>query len=247
MIEHHLSASEETDISPDTGVAVPDAVQERKVPAYGHQHRYILADLSVASVTELSGCPPGLGSALARTARFIDRVDLDCKDIAPVTADIVGHIYELLVEHPRNKADHLAVEPELRPVVDSIHLHPDTLILRDRHCIELRPEPVGVEIPSGDADVRYKPGSELVVQPEIRLGIDTVIDQGVEDCSRYDRRHPAFGPETRFRQILCTGGDFGRFLHLPSGVSSMPIGGLEGKEIVPAVGRWDRYGRGSLR
>ena len=223
---------EDGDVAPDAGVAVADAVEVEEVPSDGHQLGDVAADLAVAAVLEFAVCAERLAALGADRARHVHGIDLHGQDVLPVEGDLVGDVDDALQEHACRVAHHVAVEPDLRTVVDAIGLEPDLFAAALLPVEpEFRPEPVGVEIASHAVEVGNAVLFQFVVQPVVGFGVDAVVDQRVEHRSRDHRRQPPFGREFGRGDLLGAYADLVGTLHLPDEPSSVAVRRGQGVDI----------------
>ena len=216
MGQPHAPGGEERDVAPDAGVAVADAVEIEEVPPDGHQLGDVAADLAVAAVLELPVGAERLAALGAYRAGHVHGVDLHGQDVLPVERDLVGDVDHTLQEHAGRAAHHAAVEPDFRAVVDAVGLQPDlpaAALLPVEP--ELRPEPVGVEIPSGAVEVGNEVRFQFVVESVVRFGVYAVVHQRVEHRSRDHRRQPPFGRELGGGDLLGAYAHFVGTFHFP--------------------------------
>ena len=135
----------ETDVFPDAGITVADAVVEGEIPTDTHQHGCVQSDVTVSTIVKLAGSSPLLrfdGS------RHIDRINLDCQGILLTDTGEVGDIDILRFEHAGHIAKQITVHPYLGTVVDTVYLEPDDFVFIVFRHVEFRPEPVGIKIAS---------------------------------------------------------------------------------------------------
>ena len=198
-VQAHVARREEHHVLPDAGVAVADAVAEREVPPDAHQHRDVASDQPVAAVGVLHH---PLRPPLARVAGDVERIHFHGQRVARARIGEEAHVHRLAREHAGRKRHHLAVEPDLRTVVDSLGTQPDAAALPVRRQVELGAEPRrvvrAVAVPEvGDELVRL-----AVVEPPVGLRKLAVPHQVVEHGSRHLRGHPRGGVESGNGHLL---------------------------------------------
>ena len=190
MADNRFVRSIEADVFPDTGITVADPVVEGEIPAHTHQHGCIQSDVTVSAIMKLAG-----GSPLLRFdgSRHIDRINFDRQSILPADTGEIGDIDIFRFEHTRHIAKQITVYPYFGTVVDTVHLEPDDFVFIVFRYVEFRTEPVGVELASCSGKVRDDIPVQLVVHTKIRFRIYLVVDEGVQDRTGHDRRHPLSG------------------------------------------------------
>ena len=191
---------EEPDRTPDAGVAVADSVREREVPADGHEHRHVLADLPVAAVAPLARRAPRLAVRLRmRIAGNVHRRHLYGEDVLLPRLDEVRNVEHLPPEHAGRLADGLSVDPYLAAVVDALWGEPHVLALVVRGHVERRAEPRGVVFRVHVVEVGNRLELAAVVDAIVRVGEESVADHVVQDGSRHLGREPLGVVEPRGR------------------------------------------------
>src|SRR5690554_3748595 len=148
VTKRHMPRGIYGDISPNPGIAIPDPVQECKVPTHGHQLRHVSSDLSVATVLELIiECTNRFLPFWFYCTRHIYGINFNCQYVCPIKMNVIGYIYMILIEHAGNVTYHLTVQPQFGAVIDPVYLQPRFFILEILGgCLKLCSEPVGIEI-----------------------------------------------------------------------------------------------------
>ena len=159
------------DAFPDSGVAVADTVEERKVPSHAHQHRRVEADVAVPAVKELACGSPGF---LPCRTGHVYRVNFYGQCIGLAQLREIRNVDPLILEHAVHRSEQVAVEPHLGAVVDSVELHPDPFVRVTFRERKFGTEPIGVKIPARFAQVRDQVAVELIVYTVVRLGVNFI-------------------------------------------------------------------------
>ena len=105
----------------------------------------------------------------------------------------------------------MAVEVDLREVVDSPETEPDLFSLLPSGQVEFIVKPIGVLFPARVVNIR-NPG---IVQSEEGIRDQFVAEQGGQNGTRHHRLQPARGLEFRSGDLGPIGGNFYRFFGLP--------------------------------
>ena len=111
----------ETDVFPDAGITVADAVVEGEIPTDTHQHGCVQSDVTVSTIVKLAGSSPLLRFDGSRHIRF---------------------------EHAGHIAKQITVYPYFGTIIDTVYLKPDDFVFIVFRYVKFRAEPIGVELAS---------------------------------------------------------------------------------------------------
>ena len=222
----------EANRAPDSGVAVAYAVTDGEVPTDGHELGDVLANPTVAAVVPLTSSSPALRHS---KAGYIDRIDADGKGCHLTRLHgAVSNVERLTVEHTIHLTNHIAVDPNLSPIVDAHRFEPDALALVLGRHNELCAEPIGIELSSHFGEVRDDVVCKLVGLSVVRFGINFLLHEIRQNSCRYDGFCPAFGVESRPGNLSSRGFRLSGTEHVPSLTATMLKAGVEGN-VRPSV------------
>ena len=195
----HTPCHLEADLIPDPGIAVGNGADP--VPAGCELHRNIPGDGAI---------PP------LPTIRIPDRIGwgYPYRKFVSARIQIGGNQVFFAQVHPLvgGRIDFMAIEVDLREVVDSPETEPDLFPLLPSRQVEFLVKPIGVLIPACVVYIR----NLGVVQSEEGIRNQFVAEQGGQNGARHHRLHPARGLEFRSGDLGSIGGNFYRFFGLPS-------------------------------